>query len=230
MPIAQDKYKHLLLEINGKAKLVAVSKTKTIEEINELYQAGQRDFGENYVQELLEKYHALPKDILWHFIGHLQTNKVKIVAPFVHLVHGVDSLKLLNAINKEGQKIGRVIPCLLQIHIASEETKFGFNEPELGELFEDEQHLQELQHIKISGLMGMGSFTYDEDKVRDEFRRLKMLYDKYALFNLPNCHFSILSTGMSADYKVAIEEGSNMIRVGSLLFGERINVTKDHAV
>ena len=230
MPVVKDKYKELLFETNGKATLVAVSKTKTREEILDLYNLGQRDFGENYVQELLEKYEALPKDILWHFIGHLQTNKVKLVVPFIQLVHGVDSLKLLIEINKEAKKTGRVVQCLLQIHIASEETKFGFSETELREFFDNRDYLTELQNIKISGLMGMASFTDDEQKIRNEFRSLKVLYDKYAAINYSNCCFSILSMGMSADYKIALQEGSNMIRIGSLLFGERTKINKGHSV
>jgi pyridoxal phosphate enzyme (YggS family) len=230
MPVVADKYKELLFETNGKATLVAVSKTKTNDEISELYNLGQRDFGENYVKELLEKYEALPKDILWHFIGHLQTNKVKLIVPFIHLVHGVDSLKLLTEINKEAKKSGRVVQCLLQIHIASEETKFGFSETELSDFFDDSHYLTELQNIKISGLMGMASFTDDEQKIRNEFRSLKLLYDKYAVSNYSNCCFSILSMGMSADYKIALQEGSNMIRIGSLLFGERTKINKGHSV
>jgi PLP dependent protein len=223
MTINYHNYKGLLSELKEKVKLVAVSKTKTIAEITELYDLGQRDFGENYVQELVDKHQALAEDILWHFIGHLQTNKVKFIAPFVELVHGVDSLKLLKELDKHGKKNERVINCLLQIHIASEETKFGFNEVELQELFNNTKELQELKNIKITGLMGMASNTYDVQKIREEFRYLKSLYDKYIELSFLNCRFSTLSMGMSADYKTAIEEGSNMVRIGSLIFGERAN-------
>ena len=171
---------------------------------------GQRDFGENYVQELVDKEAILPKDIRWHFIGHLQSNKVKYIAPFVHLIHGVDSLALLKEINKQAVKNNRVIDCLLQIHIAKEETKFGFNEHELGQLTE----LEELKNVNIAGLMGMASFSDDKALVRSEFAYLKSLFDS-------NAQLSILSMGMSGDYTIALEEGSNMVRIGSLLFGER---------
>jgi len=221
MAINYHNYKGLVSELNGKVKLVAVSKTKTIAEVRELYDLGQRDFGENYVQELVDKQDALPKDILWHFIGHLQTNKVKYIAPFVELVHGVDSLKLLKELDKQGKKNERVINCLWQIHIASEETKFGFNEEELQELFNNTRELEELNNVKITGLMGMASNTNDVQKIRDEFRYLKSLYDKYVDLSFFNCEFSTLSMGMSGDYKTAIEEGSNMVRIGSLIFGER---------
>jgi pyridoxal phosphate enzyme (YggS family) len=201
--------------------LVAVSKTKPIEDILELYNLGQRDFGENYVQELVDKAAQLPKDIRWHFIGHLQTNKVKLIAPFVQLIHGVDSLKLLKEINKEAGKNGRVIDCLLQIHIAQEETKFGLDEEELKGLI---SNLKEnpMSNARIIGLMGMASFTDDMKKVRSEFRKLKELFDHHTKFQTSNLKLQTLSMGMSSDYKVAIEEGSNMVRIGSLLFGERV--------
>jgi len=204
--------------------LVAVSKTKPVEDILELYDLGHRDFGENYVQEFLEKYKVLPKDILWHFIGHLQTNKVKYIAPFVHMIHGVDSFKLLREINRQAEKFHRVIHCLLQVHIAQEESKFGLNEKELEELFGDLQRAREvgeLTHIKVCGLMGMASFTDDLQKVRFEFKYLQMLYDKYSNQRTANCELGILSMGMSSDYMLAIEEGSNLVRIGSLLFGAR---------
>ena len=193
--------------------LVAVSKTKPVSAIQELYNLGQRDFGENYVQELVDKEALLPKDIRWHFIGHLQTNKVKLIAPFVQLIHGVDSLKLLKEINKQAEKNNRVIDCLLQIHIAQEETKFGLNEGELQSLVK-EYSKPEMKNVSVCGLMGMASFTSDLQKVRKEFEYLKRLFEF-----VPN--LEILSMGMSSDYKTAIEEGSTMVRIGSLLFGER---------
>lgn len=196
-----------------KVTLVAVSKTKPVEDILELYQIGQRDFGENYVQELVDKSGKLPKDIHWHFIGHLQTNKVKLIAPFVQLIHGVDSLKLLKEINKEAAKNNRIIDCLLQVHIAKEETKFGLDEKEL-EIIISEFDSLILNNIRICGLMGMASFTDDLSVVKNEFKKLKSIFDK-------NENLHILSMGMSSDYKVAIEEGSTMVRIGSLLFGTR---------
>ncbi len=214
MSINIKKYNELVNELKGKAVLVAVSKTKTIEDIQQLYNLGQRDFGENYVQELTDKETALPKDIHWHYIGHLQSNKVKYIAPFVNLIHGVDSLKLLKEINKQALKSNRVISCLLQIHIAKEETKFGLDEKELYELFELHD-LAELKNINITGLMGMASFSDDLNLVRNEFNNLKKIFDSVA------SKLKILSMGMSSDYKIAIEEGSNMVRIGSLLFGKR---------
>lgn len=192
-------------------RLVAVSKSKSIQEIKELYDLGQRDFGENYVQELLEKQTALPTDIRWHFIGHLQTNKVKLIVPFVHLIQGVDSIKLLHEINKQGEKLNLVCNCLLQVHIAEEETKFGFDEQELFEAYHQESNFP---HVKLLGLMGMASFTEDKERVRTEFRRLKKLYD-----TIPRA--SILSMGMSSDFQIAIEEGANLVRIGTMIFGER---------
>ena len=193
--------------------LVAVSKTKPVEDILELYDLGHRDFGENYVQELVEKAERLPKDIRWHFIGHLQSNKVKLIMPFIYLIHGVDSLKLLKEIDKQAEKNKRHIDCLLQVHIAQEETKFGFDENELFAL-----EIGQFANVKIKGLMGMASLTENVNKIRIEFKQLKTLYDKLSTFTP---QLSILSMGMSADYKLAIEEGSNMVRIGSLLFGER---------
>jgi PLP dependent protein len=197
--------------------LVAVSKTKPLSDILELYELGQRDFGENYVQELVEKQAHAPADIRWHFIGHLQTNKVKSIASFVYLIHGVDSLKLLKEINKQAAKHNRVIKVLLQVHIAKEETKFGLDENELKAII-DSPDLPELINIKVCGLMGMASFIEDEPLVRNEFRYLKSLFNK---MYCSVCQFEICSMGMSGDYKWAIDEGSNMIRVGSLLFGAR---------
>jgi pyridoxal phosphate enzyme (YggS family) len=197
--------------------LVAVSKTKPVKDIMQLYQLGQRDFGENYVQELVEKHAEAPKDINWHFIGHLQSNKVKFIAPFVHLIHGVDSMKLLKEINKQAFKHNRVIKVLLQVHIAKEETKFGLDEVELKVII-DSPELSTLKNVQIAGLMGMASFDSDENLVRNEFKYLKSLFDK---MYCTDCAFEILSMGMSGDYKIAIEEGSNMVRIGSLLFGAR---------
>ncbi len=219
MPMHIEKYKQIFIDLNGKATLIAVSKTKPIEDIQALYDLGQRDFGENYVQELVDKYVKLPKDIRWHFIGHLQSNKVKYIAPFVHLIHGVDSLSLLKEINKQGLKNNRIIDCLLQIHIAKEETKFGLNSDELEAVLTGE--LSTLKNIRIIGLMGMASFSTNMNIVRAEFNYLKSLFVKYTPLQTANCKLQILSMGMSSDYKIAIEEGSNMIRIGSLLFGER---------
>lgn len=202
------------------ANLVAVSKTKPLSDIEALYRMGHRDFGENYVQELTEKQALLPADIRWHFIGHLQSNKVKYIAPFVYLIHGVDSLKLLWEINKQGAKNNRVIDVLLQMHIATEETKFGFDAAELEQLFR-EDGLAELSHARVRGLMGMASFTEDKQQVRKEFRTLKSLFDQYSQINAPQVHLEVLSMGMSNDYQIALEEGSNMVRIGSLLFGAR---------
>lgn len=221
MGVNQKKYQEILAEVGDQIKLVAVSKTKSIADIMELYNLGQKDFGENYVQELADKYEALPRDIQWHFIGHLQSNKVKYIAPFIALIHGVDSFKLLKEINKQAKKNERNINCLLQVYIAKEETKFGLNEEELQELCSSRQDLENLKNIKIIGLMGMASFTDDMEKVRSEFNYLRSLYDKYSTLSIQHSTFNILSMGMSADYKIAIEEGSNMVRIGSLIFGER---------
>lgn len=208
-------------EIPEDVQLIAVSKTKPVEDIIQAYQAGQRAFGENKVQEMVDKYEALPKDIEWHLIGHLQTNKVKYIAPFVHLIHAVDSLKLLKEINKEAAKNNRTIDCLLQFHIASEETKFGLTFEEATELFESEDFIS-LQNVRITGVMGMASFTDDEEQVADEFRTL------YNYFQIIKSHhfkfnpeFKEISMGMSGDYLLAIEEGSTMVRIGSTIFGGR---------
>ncbi len=216
MSVNKEKYLELLKELGDRAVLVAVSKTKPATDIQELYDLGQRDFGENYVQELVDKAAELPKDIRWHFIGHLQSNKVKYLAPFVHLVHGVDSASLLKEINKQGAKTNRVIDCLLQVHIAQEETKFGFDQQELEQL-----HVTGLNNIAIRGMMGMASFSNHTEVVRQEFNILKQLFDKYNGKFGERHAFTILSMGMSGDYPVALAEGSTMIRVGSLLFGER---------
>ena len=225
MPVDSEFYKNIKEELhNRNVTLVAVSKTKPIEEILELYNLGQKDFGENYVQELCDKHEHLPHDIQWHFIGHLQSNKVKYIAPFVSLIQGVDTKKLLEEINKQGKKLNKVIDCLLQVHISDEETKFGFDERELEELFNSNSlNLSDLNNVRICGLMGMASFTNDMNKVRNEFKLLKSLFDKFSILKPVafGSKFSMLSMGMSADYKIAIEEGSNMVRIGSLLFGSR---------
>lgn len=202
-------------------RLIVVSKTQSDVKILEAYRAGQRDFGENKVQELTGKYEALPKDIQWHMIGHLQTNKVKFIVPFVNLIHGVDSLKLLQEIDKQGRKINRVIPCLLQVYIADEETKFGFSEEEIIHLMKSEE-LQKLSSIKINGLMGMATLTENTEQIRSEFKGLKALFEKIKTLTLPaNVEMKDLSMGMSSDYKIAAEEGSTLIRVGTAIFGER---------
>jgi pyridoxal phosphate enzyme (YggS family) len=202
-------------------QLVAVSKTKPVSAIKEAYTAGQRAFGENKVQEMAEKYEQLPKDIQWHLIGHLQTNKVKYIAPFVHLIHAVDSLKLLQEIDKQAKKYNRVIPCLLQFHIADEETKFGLDFNEAEELLQSREFI-EMQNVQIVGLMGMATFTDNEEQIRDEFRNLnnyfQIIKSHYFKFN-PD--FKQLSMGMSGDYTIAVEEGSTMVRIGSTLFGSR---------
>lgn len=230
MSLNIEFYKEIVAELKNKnVTLVAVSKTKSVEEILELYHHGQRDFGENYVQELVDKYEQLPKDIRWHFIGHLQSNKVKLIAPFISLIHSVDSFKLLKEIDKQAKKNDRIIDCLLQIYIAKEETKFGLDEEELNEIITritDTNYTNlnaeySFKNICIKGLMGMASFTDDTKIVRNEFRFLNSIFTKYSTFLTFNFQFSILSMGMSADYKIAIEEGSNMVRIGSLLFGKR---------
>lgn len=214
MSINREAYFSLNKELaDAGVLLVAVSKTKPVEDILALYEIGQRDFGENYVQEMVDKAAQLPKDIRWHFIGHLQTNKVKLIAPFVQLIHGVDSLKLLEEINKQGAKQGRVIDCLLQVHIAEEETKFGLDENELNELLENVSQTA-LANVQIIGLMGMASFSDNEEKVNSEFNRLNSIFNRHP-------EFKILSMGMSGDYKIALRQGSNLVRIGSLLFGER---------
>jgi len=221
MPVKIENYIRIKkeLEANG-VTLVAVSKTKPVEDILELYHSGQRDFGENYVQELVEKANLLPKDIRWHYIGHLQSNKVKLITPIVQLIHGVDSLKLLKEINKQAEKNGRVVDCLLQVYIAREETKFGLDEQELYEIF-SLLDKEPMHNIKIKGLMGMASFTEDGEKVRKEFFVLKTLFNKLKLNSANHSPLTIMSMGMSNDYKIAIEEDSTMVRIGSLLFGER---------
>lgn len=203
--------------------LVAVSKTKPVSDIQALYNLGQRDFGENYVQELVEKQPQLPADIRWHYIGHLQSNKVKYIAPFVHLIHAVDSFRLLQEINKQAARHNRVIDVLLQMHIAEEETKFGMNTTELWEFmsFWDAQQDQ-LRNVRICGLMGMATLTDDEKQIRKEYKELYGQFDNMKRTSfLFKEHFSILSMGMSGDYTIAVEEGSTMVRIGSMLFGAR---------
>lgn len=203
------------------AKLVAVSKTKPAETIKEVYELGHKIFGENKVQELVDKYETLPKDIEWHMIGHLQRNKVKYIAPFVHLIHSVDSLRLLQAINKEGEKNQRVILCLLQIHIAEEETKFGLSEEELHELLSSED-FKNMQFVRIKGLMGMATNTDNEVQIRKEFKSLKTLFEKIKQqYRDSKVEMEELSMGMSGDFEIALEEGSTLIRVGSSIFGSR---------
>lgn len=197
--------------------LVAVSKTKPISDLMEAYEAGQRIFGENKIQEMAEKWEAMPKDIQWHMIGHVQTNKVKFMAPFVSLIHGVDSLKLVQEINKQAVKANRVIDCLLQIHIAEEETKFGLDEQELTSLLSSSA-FQEMRNIRIVGLMGMATFTDNKDQIKKELTHLKSIFDSFAA---RNSQFTILSMGMSGDYQLAIECGSTMVRIGSSIFGGR---------
>ncbi|MFC2090067.1 YggS family pyridoxal phosphate-dependent enzyme [Bacteroidota bacterium] len=214
-----NKVKH---EIPDHVQLVAVSKTKPADMVQALYEAGHLDFGENRVQDLIGKYEALPKEIRWHLIGHLQTNKVKYIARFVHLVHGVDSMKLLAAIDKEGRKNNRKINCLLQMNISKEETKFGFSEDELMQMLHSED-FNSMSFANIQGVMGMATFTDDSETVRKEFQNLKRIFDELKKGHFESkTDFSIVSMGMSADFKVAIEEGSNMIRVGSSIFGPRI--------
>jgi len=200
--------------------LVAVSKTKPISDLMEAYNAGQRIFGENKIQEMTEKWEQMPKDIQWHMIGHIQTNKVKFMAPYVSLIHGVDSLKLLEQINKQALKNNRIINCLLQIHIAEEETKFGLNEDELKDLLASESFIN-LKNIKIVGLMGMATFTENQNQIKKEFEQLKSIFDTKKSLSIANSQLSILSMGMSGDYKLAIECGSTMVRIGSSIFGGR---------
>ena len=216
MSIAQN-VKHLRESLPSGVQLVAVSKTRTEEEILEAYHAGQRIFGENKVQEMVRKWETLPRDIQWHMVGHLQRNKVKYIAGFVSLIHGVDSTRLLREIDKRAEEHGRVIDCLLQVHIARESTKFGFDDSELRALLR-EGLPGELPHVRVRGLMGMATFTEDSGQVRREFRHLKSLFDEL-LAGVPGA--DTLSMGMSGDYRIAIEEGSTMVRIGSSIFGAR---------
>jgi len=217
MPVILDNYKEITKKAHDKnAVLVVVTKTKPISDVEELVALGHRDFGENYVQELVDKEAALPKDIHWHFIGHLQSNKVKFIAPFVYLIHGVDSLKLLQEINRQAAKCNRIIPCLLQVHIAQEETKFGFDFVELKDALL-ELTKNPLPNVVVKGLMGMASFSEDKAVIRKEFEYLSSLYNKHK----EKYHWDTLSMGMSSDYAIALEYGSTMLRVGSLILHSR---------
>jgi len=218
----KSNIKVLLSELQGtNAKLIAVSKTQPVEKIREAYDAGQHIFGENKAQEMMTKSQLLPKDIEWHMIGHLQTNKVKYIAPFVSLIHSVDSIKLMEEIDKQGKKADRVIPCLLQVHIAKEESKFGFDPEEVIALA-THSILSELNNIKIKGLMGIATFTENEGLIRKEFQLLNKIFDELKTRQLPDrMSMDELSIGMSADYKIAVEEGSTYVRIGTAIFGER---------
>jgi len=220
--IIKSNIKELLDELHGSnAKLIAVSKTQPIEKIKEAYDAGQRLFGENKAQEMMTKHQTLPHDIEWHMIGHLQTNKVKYIAPFVSLIHSVDSEKLLEEIDKQGKKSGRIIPCLLQVHIAKEETKFGFSPEEVIAILCGPV-LPNLTNIEIRGLMGMATFTEHKEIIEAEFRSLKKLFDQLKERQLPsNAVMKELSIGMSSDYKIALQEGSTYVRIGTAIFGSR---------
>lgn len=216
----QQNLKRILESIPKSVTLVAVSKTKPNSDILEAYQAGQRDFGENKIQEMAEKAAALPKDIRWHMIGHVQSNKVKYMAEFVHLIHGVDSLKLLKEINKQAQKHNRIINCLLQLKIAEEDSKYGMTANDAKDILQSET-LSTLKNIRIVGVMGMATFTEDTRQIRQEFNELHNIFENLKTISTSNCDMQIISMGMSGDYKIAIECGSTMIRVGSSIFGAR---------
>ena len=221
MGVSENIKQFLASEIPANVKLIAVSKTKPVKTILEAYKSGHKIYGENKVQDLVDKYNELPKDIEWHMIGHMQSNKVKYVAPFVSLIHGVDSFKLLKVINKEGEKNNRKIDCLLQFHIAKEETKFGLDLNETTEFLKSDE-FKNLNHINICGVMGMATFTENEDTIRPEFNELVHIFNQLkTTYFLKNDNFKEISMGMSADYKIAIEEGATMVRIGSLLFGAR---------
>ncbi len=223
MAVQTANYQQILEDLeNTQVTLVAVSKTKPIEDIQVLYDLGQRDFGENYVQEIQEKYPVLPKDILWHFIGHVQSNKVKYIAPYVFMIHGVDSYNLLREINKQALKNNRVIRCLLQVYVAKEETKFGLDEQELTALLENLMASSDMKNVSICGLMAMASFTDNLEQVRQEFKMVKSIFNQMKeQYFQDSTDFQSISMGMSNDYAIAIEEGSTIIRVGSKLFGSR---------
>ncbi len=221
MSVSENIKQFLASEIPANVKLIAVSKTKPVETILEAYKSGHKIYGENKVQDLVDKYNELPKDIEWHMIGHMQSNKVKYVAPFVSLIHGVDSFKLLKVINKEGEKNNRKIDCLLQFHIAKEETKFGLDFNEATEFLKSDE-FKNLNHINICGVMGMATFTENENTIRPEFKELVHIFNQLKnIYFSQNDDFKEISMGMSADYKIAIEEGATMVRIGSLLFGAR---------
>ena len=217
----KDQIEQITASLGTNTTLVAVSKTHSIERIMEAYEAGQRDFGENKVQDLADKYEALPKDIRWHMIGHLQSNKVKYIAPFVHLIHGVDSFKLLQEINKHGQKNGRRISCLLQFHIAQEDTKFGLSLDEATAFLSSPEY-QTFDHVQLCGVMGMATFTENTAQIRSEFQSLQAIFHALKSTHfIAASEFKEISMGMSDDYPIAIEEGSTLIRVGSKIFGRR---------
>jgi PLP dependent protein len=216
-----DRLKNITKELPGHCKLIAVTKTHPADIILEAYNAGHRIMGENKVQELVGKYEELPRDIEWHLIGHLQSNKVKFIAPFVSLIHSIDSVKLLQEVNKQAEKNSRQINCLLQVHIAEEESKFGFSPEELFDVFE-KSRIESLHAVRIIGLMGMATLTEDQEQIRREFRGLKKLFNQLGSMQLPaNTAMIELSMGMSSDYSIAIEEGSTMVRIGSAIFGNR---------
>lgn len=221
MILLTDHLQSVLSKIPSSVQLVAVTKTRPVETLKEAYSLGLRDFGENRVQELIEKHPQLPSDVRWHQIGHLQTNKVKYIAPFVHLIHSVDSLKLLIEINRQAIRQKRIIDCLLQVYIAREESKFGLDEDEVLQLLNSEEFTF-LKNISIRGLMGMATFTDNETIVRAEFASLKSFFEKLkSNYFADNDQFNLISMGMTSDYQIAIEEGSNMVRIGTALFGER---------
>ncbi len=217
----QANLKNILKDIPPHVRLVAVSKTKPVEMIQAAYEAGQRDFGENKAQDMAAKFPQLPQDIRWHFIGHLQTNKVKYIAPFVSLIHAADSLKILKEINKQATKNDRVIDCLLEFHIAKEESKFGLSMEEAESILQSDEY-QKLQNIRLCGIMGMATYTTDTEQIRNEFRKLKSIFDQLKGNHFKEAdHFKEISMGMSGDYSIAIEEGATLVRVGSRIFGTR---------
>jgi len=217
----KENIKHFKDSLPDHVTLVAVSKTKPVEDILEVYNAGHKVFGENRVQELVTKAESLPDDIQWHMVGHLQSNKVKFIAPFVHLIHSVDSFKLLSVINREAIRVNRTINVLLQVHIASEDTKFGFSEEEIIQLLSSDEYKQ-LSDIKVTGLMGMATFTQDEQTITQEFSYLSTVFNRIKdRFFREDKQFCELSMGMSGDYLLAVEEGSTMVRIGTIIFGER---------
>ena len=215
-----ENLKKIQSSIPENVTLVAVSKTKPVADLTEAYNAGQRVFGENKIQEMTEKWEQMSKDIQWHMIGHVQTNKVKYMAEYVSLIHGVDSLKLLQEINKQAAKHNRIIDCLLQIYIAEEESKFGLDENELNDILQSEE-FKSMQNMEVIGLMGMATFTDNQIQIKKEFQNLKNIFDKYKSLNIEHCKLNTISMGMSGDYKLAIECGSTMVRIGSSIFGER---------
>ncbi|MDH7914023.1 YggS family pyridoxal phosphate-dependent enzyme [Winogradskyella sp. SYSU M77433] len=216
----KDNLKHIKSQLPDHVTLVAVSKTKPVSELMEAYDAGQRIFGENKIQEMAEKHEQMPKDIQWHMIGHVQRNKVKYMAEFVSLIHGVDSFKLLKEINKQAEKYDRVINCLLQIKIAEEDSKFGMSKNDAASLLQSDEFAA-LKHIKIVGVMGMATFTDDMMQIIKEFNNLKSAFDSLKSWQTENCHLETVSMGMSGDYQWAIESGSTMVRIGSSIFGPR---------